>query len=328
MVQELKMVTVASRSKVIVKSGFKGYDACANPYVGCQFGCAYCYVRWFQVDKQHEWGEYVRVRKHIEDKLPTELEKGYFTFDAGKDAAGNKVHRRVNNENLRLVIGTMTDPFMPIERKHRVTRTMLKIIADAKPGLNKIGIFTRSPIVLDDLDLIVRLPRKRVHYTVTPYTPEVMKLIEPIAIRTERRFDTIRKLKAAGVRCHVNVAPAIPVISEQFTEEYARTLAEIGVDEFFADPMQAYSESWDALKGCLKDHPQWPAIEEIMGDKTAYDEWKALYKARWFEAWSKVRKTSPNTLPVWSDHVHHTWINMNTGKDMDPRKYGDDLETK
>jgi len=327
MKQELKVV-VANRSRVIDKTGFKGYDVMANPYVGCQMGCSYCYVRFFIKDPEKPWGEFVRVRKHIEDKLPTELEKGYFSLDAGKDDEGTKQKRRVNNEDLRLVIGTMTDPYQPVERKHRITRTMLQILVNAKPQLNKVGIFTRSPIVLDDLDLIVRLPRKRVHYTVTPYTPEVLHLIEPIAIRTERRWDTIRKLKAAGVRCHVNVAPAIPVISEQFTDEYAKTLAEIGVDEFFVDPMQAYSESWDALKACLKDHPQWAAIEEIMGDKDAYDEWKALYKARWFEAWDKVRKIAPETLPIWSDHVHHTWTDMRTNKQMDIHRYGDDLETK
>lgn len=90
--------------------------------------------------------------------------------------------------------------------------------------------------------------------------------------------------------------------------------------------MQAYSESWDALKASLKDHPQWPAIEEVMGDKAAYEEWKGLYKARWFEAWAKVRKTSPHTLPIWSDHVTHTWKNMNTGEDMNIHRYGDDLE--
>lgn len=322
---ELK-VTVANRGKVIDKSGFKGYDACINPYVGCQMGCAYCYVRFFVKDDEKPWGEFVRVREHIEDKLPTELQKGYFTLADGKDENKKRVNRSVKNEDMRLVIGTMTDPYQPQERKFRITRTVLNCLIAAKPGLNKVGIFTRSPIVLDDLDLICQLPRKRVHYTVTPYTPEIIHRIEPIGIATERRFATIRALKKAGVRCHVNVAPAIPVISERFTEEYAKILAEIGVDEFFVDPMQAYNESWLALKAAMQGHASWPAIEEVMANPVDYDAWKETYKARWIEAWGKVRKKSPHTLPIWSDHVHHTWYNMNTGEDMDVNRYGDDLE--
>lgn len=333
---ELK-VTVANRSRIIDKTGFKGYDVCLNPYVGCRMGCAYCYVRFFIKDEEKPWGEFVRVREHLKDKLPKELQDGYIKIKDGKviatDGVGNplkndegkqkmrQTYKTVKNEDLRLVIGTMTDPYQPQERKHRITRAALEIILNTKPGLNKVGIFTRSPIVLDDLDLIVKLPRKRVHYTVTPYTKEIIHMIEPVGIATERRFDTIRKLKAAGVRCHVNVAPAIPVISEQFTEEYAKTLAEIGVDEFFTDPLQAYSESWMAITQCLRDHKSFEAIKEIVEDKQAYAEWKELYRARWFEAWSKVRKISPHTLPIWSDHEHKTWIDMNTGEQMDPKAY-------
>jgi DNA repair photolyase len=322
---ELK-VTVGTRSKVILSSGFKGYDACLNTYVGCQMGCAYCYVRFFVKDEHEQWGDFVRVRSHIEDRLPRELEKGYFTFPDGKNEEGDKKTKTIKSEDLRLVIGTMTDVYQPIERKHRITRTALQILANAKPRFNKIGIFTRSPIVLDDIDLITQLPRKRVHYTVTPLNNELMKLIEPIAIRTDRRFETIGKLKEAGVRCHVNVAPAIPTISEQFTDQYAQKLAELKVDEFFVDPMQAYGESWEALKTSLQCRPEWQGIEEIMGEKQAYREWKELYRARWYEAWARVRHLSPKTLPIWSDHIHHTWQNMNTGEDMDIERYGDDLE--
>jgi hypothetical protein len=52
----LALVTVANKSKVITKSTFSGYDACINPYVGCEFGCSYCYVRFFTKDKNKPWG--------------------------------------------------------------------------------------------------------------------------------------------------------------------------------------------------------------------------------------------------------------------------------
>lgn len=299
---ELK-VSVARRSKLLVNTGFKNYDICLNTYVGCQFGCSYCYVRFFIKDPQHDWGEFVRLRAHVEDKLPKELPQ---------------------HGNARLVIGTMTDPYQPLERKHRITRAALQLINASPLPLAKVGIFTRSPIVLDDLDEIVKLPRKRVHFTITPYTPEILHRLEPIAIRTERRFDTIQKLKEAGVRIHANIAPAIPTISEDFTTEFAEKLAEIGVDEFFVDPMQAYGQSWDAMKDRMHTHESWPGIEEVMTDKARYAAWKGIYRAQWEEAWEKVRESSPHTLAIWSDHEHKVWINMRTGEQMDHKHYGDD----
>lgn len=320
---ELHVVT-ANKSKVITPSGFKGYDACINPYVGCEMGCAFCYVRWMVRDPKHEWGKFIRLRTHIKDKLPKELERGVHIFPDGRTDTGEKKTLRVKNKDLRVVIGTMTDPYMPRERKVRITRTTIRAILAAKEPLNKVGIFTRSPIVLDDLDLIKQLPRKRVHTSVSPFPPDVMKLLEPIAIRTERRFDTIRALKKAGVRCHVNVAPAIPLISEGCIEEYAKILAEIGVDEFFVDPMQAYSDSWEAVTKCLAGHKDWPRIRAIMEDREAYAAWKEGFRVRWFEAWDRVRSLSPNTLPIWSDHIHKTWVDMRTGLQMDTDRYGDD----
>ena len=65
--------TVASRGKLISKTGFKNYDICLNTYVGCQFGCTYCYVRFFIKDDNKEWGKFVRLRHHVADKLPKEL---------------------------------------------------------------------------------------------------------------------------------------------------------------------------------------------------------------------------------------------------------------
>lgn len=340
-------VSVANAGPLIVNTGFKGYDVCLNSFVGCEFGCKYCYVRFTTKDVSHAWGDFVRVRKHLEDKLPKELQKGYFRLPVCKrpkiDENGKPVMRKIKEgetpkqvketvyrnikvEDTRLVLGTATDPYQPQERKHRITRTALQILLRHKPQLNKVGIFTRSPIILDDLDLIVQLPRKRVHYTVTPYAPEILHRIEPIAIRTDRRWDTIRKLKAAGVRIHVNVSPALPVVSERFTEEFVATMADIGVDQWYVDPMQAYSESWEALKVSMVGHPDWSAIEHIMSDRERYLDWKATYRQQWKEAWDKVQHKSPNTLPIWCDHISGQWVDLRTGEEMDHKRYGDDVE--
>ena len=295
-------VTTARRSKLIMKSGFKGYDVCLNPYVGCHFGCTYCYVRFFVKDKDHDWGDFLRVRRHIADKLPRELP---------------------NHNGERLVIGTMTDPYQPNERKHRVTREALQHIIE-HGNLNKVGIFTRSPIILEDIDLIRQLPRARVHYTITPYPRDIITKLEPIPVLTERRFKTVEKLKEAGIRVHVNVAPTLPVWSEQYTEQFAKRLAKIGVEEFFVDPMQPYRESFQAVFGAVQDEKDWPEVQRIISDKDEYLLWKQQQRLEWEKVWAK--HGNKNTLAIWSDHESKTWIDMATGDDLDPDRYGDDLD--
>lgn len=302
MAKQNMLLTVARKGKLVTESTFKGYDWCLNPYVGCQFGCRYCYVRFFIKDPARPWGEFVRRREHIADRLPKELPR----------LAGQ-----------RLVLGTMTDPYQPEERKHRLTRTALELVAAAEEPLDKVGIFTRSPIVVDDAELIARLPRNRVHYSITPFTREIMVKIEQIPVQTRARWDAIKKLREAGVRVHVNVAPAIPVVSDSLTEEYCEALAGAGVSEFFVDPMQAYSESFEALRQSMAGDKDWPAVERVMTDKARYQAWKDQYRAGWESAWRKAG-APPGTLAIWCDHINRVWTDMVTGQALDPRFYGDD----
>ena len=293
----------ANKGKVVTDSKFSGYDKCLNPYVGCEFGCKYCYVRFFLKDKDKGWGEFVRVRKHIETRLPGDLPA---------------------LEDQRLVLGTMTDPYQPAERTHRITRSAIKILLQGK--LKKVGIFTRSPIILDDIDIIAKLPRARVHFTITPYPRGILQQIEPIAIQTEARFMAVRKLKEAGIRVHCNIAPTVPFLSESFTEDFVKEMVDIGVDEFFVDPMQPYAQSMEAMKEAMDDKALWADIEKLMGDKEGYLNWKNEQKEVWFKEWDKHGHKSPDTLAIWSDHENHTWVDMTTKENMSKRLYGDDLE--
>ena len=314
--------TVASRTKLISKSTFNNYDACLNPYVGCEFGCSYCYVRFFIKDPNKEWGEFVRVRMHMEDKLPKELQKGYLRFDDGTetytDPETGEIKKRKKKKDFlinetRLVIGTMTDPYQPAEKKYKITRKALEILTDPKkPQFAKVGIFTRSPLVLNDLDLIKKLPNARVHFTITPYPPEVLRVIEPYASKTSRRWQVVQKLKEAGIRTHVNISPVMPIISEGFTEEFVNRLVDLDIDEYFVDPMQPYSDSFEAFKESCKslEGVEWHQIEQTMLDKEKYLDWKMDFFTEWNEIRRKIQHKVPEQLPIWSDHENKVWIDI------------------
>lgn len=321
-------VSVANRSTLLTKTNFKNYDLCLNPYVGCEFGCSYCYVRFFVKDDEEEWGHFVRARLHMEEKLPKELDKGYVRVSDGtfRDESGAKKTRKrdIEIEKGRLVLGTMTDPYQPVEKKHRVTRTALEIITKHSRQFEKVGIFTRSPLVLQDLDLIKKLPRARVHFTVTPFPPEIMRAIEPISPRTDSRWAVVQKLKEAGIRVHVNVSPVIPLLSDGFAKEFVGKLIDLRVDEYFVDPMQPYSESFEAFKAaCVNTDVDWASVERIMMDKKLYEAWKVQFWAEWNSHRLERQGEFPEQLPIWSDHENHVWMDMRSGKQMSHRQYGD-----
>ena len=319
-------ISIATKSKIIMPSLFSGYDACINTYVGCQYGCSYCYVRFFIKDDEHDWGDFVRIREHIKTKLPRELSTGQVRIPNGKilnQETGKNVkqYRNISISETRLVLGTMTDPYQPIERKYRITRETLKKLTDPRyPQFQKVGIFTRSPIILDDLELIAKLPKARVHFTITPIPPEARRIIEPFSSILQRRWDTVKKLKEAGIRVHCNISPIIPMLSEQYIEEFVQKLAELQVDEYFVDPMQPYKESFQSFQiACQKLGLNWSEIANIMQNKERYLDWKAEYFARWNT--ERIKYNISDQLPIWCDHENKVWVNMNTMQQMNQRNY-------
>lgn len=331
-------VSIARSGPVITKSMFSGYDLCLNSYVGCEFGCSYCYVRFMVKDDEREWGEFVRVREHITSKLPKELDKGFFKIEDGHlkemDDSGlpllnpngkqrkKTLYKHLPISEARLVMGTMTDPYQPAEKKYRITQNALRIIVNHPNKFKKVGIFTRSPLVLNDLDLICQLPNARVHFTVTPYPHDVLRAIEHYSPVTERRWQVIKELKEAGLRVHVNVSPIIPILSDGFEEEFVQKLVELQVDEYFVDPMQTYSDSWIAFKAAAAG-TDFSCIEAIMLNKDKYLDWKMDFFRRWNICRERVQHLAPNQLPIWSDHERKIWVNMLTGQQMNKRSYND-----
>lgn len=285
----------ARTGKIIVDSGFSGYDKCLNPYVGCQFGCKYCYVRFFIKDKEHPWGEFVRVRNHI-GKLEKEL---------------------IKCPNTRIVLGTMTDPYQPQERKYRITRKALTIIKNSPNKPKKIGIFTRSPIILDDLELLIEL-KAQVHFTVTPLPQNIIKCIEPIPIPIKTRLEVIEKLVRAGIKTCCNFAPAIPTLSEPLTKYLSDEAKRINIDEFFVDPIQAYTESKTQTLNSLIGIADTTNIATYFDNKEKYEQWKNTYYIEWYNEWKEY---TGKTLPIWSDHITSSWINLKNGNPLNRKNY-------
>lgn len=285
-------ITEARKANLIVPSGFGGYDICINPYVGCQFGCKYCYVRFFIKDKEEPWGKFLRTRTFIKDKLPKEIHK---------------------LNGMKLALGTMTDPYQPQERKHRLTRQTLEII-EQQGHPTEIGIFTRSPFILDDLDLLKRLNTRlkvRVHLTITPFDKDILRKIEPIPIPIKNRFTLLKKLVDAGLRCHVSISPILPILSDSYRKEFINNIINIKPNGFVVDPMQCYGPSFQAVDTALGNDPKWLECKTILEDKKRYDDWKLENKKAWEDEWIKYKDSG--IFAMIMDHQFKERFSLSTG---------------
>jgi hypothetical protein len=118
----------------------------------------------------------------------------------------------------RVVIGTHIDPYQPCEEKALATQTILRHLVGGK-DVTKVGIFTKSPLVVRDLDLISKLPNPSIHMALSPFDEEMRKRLEQNAPPNEQRIAAIREIyRQRKIKLVVNVCPCMPDISSMAIE--------------------------------------------------------------------------------------------------------------
>jgi DNA repair photolyase len=217
-----------------------------NPYVGCAFGCAYCYARYAHrytleraaaADPADE-----HLRRDLESMPPwLAFERRIFVKQNAPDAV-RKVLRRpgARYDALRkegVVIGTATDPYQPAERRYRLTRGVLEAIAE-QPGM-PVTIITKSPLVTRDVDVLSRIAVRAdvtVHVSLITLDRDLARRIEPRAPTPESRLRAIARLAEAGIDVGVNVMPVLPGITDgpDAMDALVRSVARAGASHIAA----------------------------------------------------------------------------------------------
>ena len=181
----IKSVVVKS---VMTKSNLPVADFSVNPYVGCTHACKYCYASFMKRFTNHSepWGSFVDVKT-----WPTITNPKKFS---GKEA----------------FIGSVTDPYQPIEEKYKRTRTLLEQLQGS--GI-RISIATKSDLVLRDLDLIKTFPEARVSWSINTLDEKFQREMDR-AVSIERRLEAMRIFHEAGVRTTCFISPIFPGITD------------------------------------------------------------------------------------------------------------------
>ncbi len=187
-----------------VNSPFVRFDRSINPYRGCEHGCIYCFAR------------------------PTHA---YYGLSAGLDFetklfakpnAAALLDRELGAKSYKprhIAIGTNTDPYQPIERKHALMRAILTVLTKYN---HPVSVLTKSALIARDIDLMAPMAAAGIVKTmlsITTLDPKLARVMEPRASSPSRRLEAVKALSDAGVPVGVMTAPLIPGLNDHELED-------------------------------------------------------------------------------------------------------------
>ena len=185
-----------------------------NPYIGCEFGCTYCYAR-----DTHRW---TMERTGTEDRGPRTEGDSFEKRILVKTNAPALLLRTLNPERIAgqpIVIGTATDPYQPAERRFRITRGLLESLLPHREL--HLGIITKSPLITRDTDLLVQLAERHtvsIHISLAALEGRLVRRIEARSPAPHARLRALGRLAAAGLDVGLLVAPIIPGVTDSRTQ--------------------------------------------------------------------------------------------------------------
>lgn len=241
---QLRTTLSAEKARKIITSNDSpdvGFSRSINPYRGCEHGCIYCYAR-----PAHA---YMGLSPGLD--FESQL---FFKPEAAKLLEKELSLPRYRPEFIH--IGGNTDPYQPIERTTRLTRSVLEV-------LERFGhpftIITKSALILRDLDILGAMGRRnlcRVAISVTSLDRKLARSMEPRAATPDRRIGAIKALAEAGVPVTVMFAPAIPGLNDHEMEAVLERAAQAGASGAGYVALRLPLEIKDLFREWLAtDHP-------------------------------------------------------------------------
>jgi DNA repair photolyase len=229
----------------------------ANPYVGCEFGCTYCYARYahrYVAERARDGGTlthdeyedltrphglesfehriFVKRRRSVEEALGRDL---------------RRLRGRTKRDGRQsLIIGSGTDPYQPAERVYQITRTILERLRQER-GI-RIGVITKSHLVCRDAVLLQQLARSHavsVYISLISLDAAVTTRFEARSPRPHVRLRALERLSSAGIRAGLIVAPVLPGLTDSVKQidRLMRAARDAGAAFVLPIPLRLYPDA-------------------------------------------------------------------------------------
>lgn len=219
-------VRSALNSPEVTRMGFWSI----NPYIGCEFGCTYCYARdTHRYTVERAVAEAAgRSDARIIRRPATEAFERHILV---KDRLHDIICRTLEPSRIgrtAVVIGTATDPYQPAEVRYGATRSVLQALLRFE-GLH-LGIITKSPLITRDLDLLSDVAARhslRVNISLASVDREMIRRLEARSPAPAARLRALAALRKRGIGAGIMMAPIVPMLTD--TMRSLRNLFEAGV---------------------------------------------------------------------------------------------------
>src|SRR5918911_896928 len=240
--RELQTTVTEERARSILSTNDSpdvGFDQSINPYRGCEHGCIYCYARpshaYLELSPGLDFETKLFAKTNAAELLRAELAKpGY--------------------KPSPIALGANTDCYQPIERRYRITRQILEVLAECN---HPVTMVTKSALIERDLDVLGPMAAKnlvKVYISIGTLDRELARKLEPRAASPQRRLDILKNLSKAGVLCGVMVAALIPALNDKTMEHVLEAAAAAGAEEAAYVIMRLPNELKDLFKEWLAAH--------------------------------------------------------------------------
>jgi DNA repair photolyase len=176
-----------------------GFEVSLNPYRGCEHGCIYCYARPFHEYLGFSAGLDFETKIMVKEDAPRLLRH---------ELSSPKWVPKV------IALSGVTDPYQPVERRLKLTRACLEVLAEFR---NPVNIVTKNNLVTRDLDLLAELAgcqAAAVSISITTLDTELRKILEPRTSPPAARLAAIAALAKVGIPAGVLVAPVVPGLTD------------------------------------------------------------------------------------------------------------------
>jgi DNA repair photolyase len=215
-----------------------GFDRSINPYKGCEHGCIYCYARpshaWMGLSPGLDFESRIFFKPEGARLLEQEL------------SARKYVCKRIH-------IGGNTDPYQPVERELKSTRSILEVMQRFN---QPFSIITKSNLITRDVDILGPMGREGLataFVSITTLDRGLARAMEPRASTPQRRLDAVKVLADAGVPVGVGFAPVIPGLNDHELEAVLEAAAKAGARTAMYVTLRLPLEIKDLFREWLSD---------------------------------------------------------------------------
>ncbi len=226
---QLEIFEETATKKVITKAFASdwegGWRYTVNCYRGCVHGCTYCFARQYHEYLGYGAGTDFETKIVVKPNAPQLLRQEL---------------KKTREKMPHLDFSFATDPYLPLEASYELTRKCLEVCVDYQVP---VAVITKAPLVTRDIDLLKKLKKVSVFFSLPFLTKEQSNPFEPYTPVPEARFRAMQQIADAGIETGIGIAPIIPGYNEADIPALLERAKECGATRAFMSMLHIDTDS-------------------------------------------------------------------------------------